>query len=978
MNDSSTPGRGRVTAHIIGVLGLVGLLGALPACDGGGAKGAVDVVSDTTPAAPALARVETTVTPDVVSAGESVSVACRALDQYDADFEASLAFEVYDANGHLASDGVTVAGDEVSFTVAGSFRVMCVHEGPPRVEDTSPVEVVVEAGGAVSIQTSLFLTDLTAGQTVSVGCTVKDANGNAASAETTVRVSPEDGATVTGRSVRFTGAGAYSVVCALADGSLVGDDPVAVTVSPGPLKVLRTVLTPDTIHPGERVAVTCPGEDAFGNPVALEKIITLPVDGLDATDASRMTLTTTRAGNYPITCVPKEIWVTPAEVPATLTVLAGDPTRLALVITPDRQVYAVGASVLVTPTLEDAWGNALTDLAESVPVEARFGGVLEETVHGGERVHLDTEGFWDLSAATGAPWNLTATRRLAADASAPSIDVTYPARGAMITTNGSTITLSGVVRDATGGLASVRVNGVPQAITTGQQELTLAIPFSARHGLNTIAIEATDVGGQTTKIAQSFLAAPGWKKIGERFARGVLVHLDKKFLDDGVRGPKLDDLVEILGRVLAGFDIASFIPSPVVSYAGYDVYLENLRYDAPILALTPADGKLRLDMTIPNLAVDVDAQGFIDVSGRVTVNKIHITMDLALSVDQSGNPRVTAGTTVVDVQGLNIDVHWSINWLINFFEDDVRDALASSFTDTLKQQVPPAFQDALAALSIEQTFQVPAFFPGMLPINIDLAAKPTAIRATLAGLDLDLGSRVSTAKRVPWSAPGSFVRGGCFGADDGEPTWASGKRIGFGLTTDLLNQILFAAWWGGALEITMGEEQFAGMDLGNVPVSDLSVVVSGHMPPVLTDCLDDQLHLQIGELQVALSLSFGGQPMNVTMVMAFEALANVSVSPEGELGLSLGAINPGDVVIDVTSVDSPLFSIETEDALVQLLREQLLGQLLTQIAGQSLAGFQLPEIDLGQVSPALSGQVISIHDIALERQRGYVTLQGSP
>lgn len=957
---------------------LAGAVALLGACDGGDAKGALDVVSDTTPQAPELARVETTVTPDVVSAGESVTVACRALDQFGADFAANLGFEVYDANGHVAGAGVVVSGDQVAFAAAGSFRVTCVYGGPPRVEDTSPVDVVVEAGAAVSIQTTLFQTNLTAGQTVGVGCTVKDANGNAASAETTVRVTPEHGVTVTGRSVRFTKTGAFDVVCALVDGTLVGDDAVAVTVKPAPLKVLRTVLTPATIHPGEQVAVTCPGEDAFGNGVALDKIITLPVDGVTATDASRLSLTSTRAGNYPITCVPKEIWVTPAEVSASLTVLPGDPTRLELVITPERAVYGVGAAVLVTPKLSDAWGNALSELAETVAVEARFAGVLRETVHGGERVHLSEEGFWDLTAATGAPYGLTATRRLAADASAPSIDVTYPQRGAMITTDGGAITLTGVVRDATGGLASVRVNGVPQALTTGQQELQLAIPFSAQHGLNTVSIEATDVGGQTTKIAQSFLAAPGWKKVGERFTRGILVHLDKLFLDDGERGPKLDDLVEIFGRVLAGFDIASFIPSPVVSYGGYDVYLRNLRYDVPRLSLTPADGKLRLVMSIPNLAVDVDAQGFIDVSGRVTASEILITMDLALSVDAGGNPRVTAGTTAVDVQGLNIDVHWSINWLINFFEDDVRDALSSSFADTLRQQVPPAFEDALSALAIEQTFEVPAFFPGMVPINIELAARPTAIRATVAGLDLDLGSRVTTAKRVPWSAPGSFVRGGCFGTDDGAPSWASGKRIGFGLTTDLLNQILFATWWGGALEITMGAEQFSGTDLSQYNVSNLSVVLSGHMPPVLTDCLDDQLTLQIGELQAALSLEFNTIPLNVTMALAFETRAEVSVSPTGELGITLGAIDPEDVVIDITSVDSPLFTIETEDALVQLLREQLLGKLLTQIAGQSLAGFQLPEIDLGQISPALSGQVISIRGVTLDRQRGYVTLQGNP
>ncbi|MND01236.1 hypothetical protein D3C83_201540 [compost metagenome] len=61
-----------------------------------------------------------------------------------------------------------------------------------------------------------------------------------------------------------------------------------------------------------------------------------------------------------------------------------------------------------------------------------------------------------------------------------------------------------------------------------------------------------------------------------------------------------------------------------------------------------------------------------------------------------------------------------------------------------------------------------------------------------------------------------------------------------------------------------------------------------------------------------------------------------------------------------------------------LLREQLLSKVLEGFAGQSLAGFPLPEFDLGGISPSLAGQVISITDIELGRERGYILLQGNP
>ena len=957
------------------LLSLAAVAFALAACDASDGKAAPDVVADTADAPPILTRVTTTVTPDTVAAGASVDVACAAFDQYDAPWATDqLAFDVVAGDGQPA-EGVTQDGARVTFPWAGVYRVRCHYAGLPRVDDLSPVAVTVTAGPAASIQTNLFLTQLTAGASASVSCTVKDAAGNAAAAETTVRVTPDLGTTIAGRTVTFTAAGAFAVVCATADGALVGDDPVTVNVAPGPLAVLRTVLSAATIHPTDPVTILCPGEDRFGNTVALDKVFTLPVDGITWLDDTRLRVTSTRSGAYTLTCSPKESWVTANLIPATLTVEPGPPVALQLDLNPDRAVYTVGARVRATGSLRDAWHNPVVDGATTVTATASLGGQVRATAPNGDKLTLDAEGDWVLAVTTGPPAGLTATRAVVVDGSAPTIEIDSPARGAMILSNGSTLTVSGTISDVSGGLAEVLVNGAAQSVTPGTREWPLALPWSVRHGLNSLVIEATDVQGNRTRVTHSFLAAPSWKPPGQRFDDGLIAHLAKPFLDDGVRSAKLDDLTTIFTRVLNGTNFASFIPSPVVTYAGYDVFLENLEYDEPVLSLTPALGALNVHLRIENVGVDVDADGFIDVSGRVSMSAIDLQMAVNVAV-VGGVTRATAGTTVVQVEGLNIDVHWSINWLINLFEDDVRDALAGAFEDNLRQQVPEALGDALAALSIQQAIALPAFLPGMQPVNLDLTARPTDVHLTVAGLDVDLGTAVTTLKRVPWAAPGSLERGGCFGVDGGAPAWDADKRLGFGLSTDVLNQLLFSVWWGGALEITMGQAQLG--DLSDYGVSDLDVTLSGRLPPVLTDCSADTLVLQLGELHVDASLKLGGMPLDVGLIAAFETTADVTSDADGNLGLAIGAIAPEDILIDIVRVESALFGPDQEDALIELVREQLLAKVLEGLGGQSLAGFPLPEIDLGLVAPSLAGQTIAIHGVQVSRQRGYVRLQGNP
>jgi hypothetical protein len=953
-----------------------GLAGLTSAC-GTDAVSASDVLGSDVQIPPELTRVETRLEPATIPAGSSTEVICTGKDQYDADFvpDADFTFDVFDANDQMPR-GITVDGTKITAQFAGVVRVRCRYLGTPPMEDTSPVALAVQSGPPASVKTTILTTTVTAGDKVNAICSVRDAENNATSGETTLLVVPDTGTTVTGgKAIRFTTAGTFEVSCALTDGSITGNT-ITITVEPGPLAVLETVLSTDTISPLEEVDVTCPGRDAFGNSVVLDKLITLPVDGLEGIDSNRLKLTSRRAGTYPVTCVPKESWVKAESVPATLVVTAGPANSLALSLSPDRNVYTLGAQPTVTVRLIDAYDNTLPS-STGATIEARLGSTLKQTLTSGQKVNLNAEGTWKLTGKFVSGRTITTERTVVVDGSAPTIEVTFPARGEMVTSPSSTIALEGEVTDIAGGLTEVKVNGVPRPVNAGTLKFDLGMMLSAQHGLNTLTIEATDVQGQSTRIVQSFILAPGYMPATNAFAKGIIAHLARNFIDDGNHTGAINDLSTLFERVVRSFELTDYIPSPVISDSGYDVYLRNISYDPPKVAIAPANGMLVLDVDINDLSIDVVAEGFIDVGGTVSASAVTVDMQLGITV-ANGRPKVTVIASVVDIRDLDIDVHWSINWIIDFFTNDIRNAIIGAIDEPLRNEIPKALGDALASFAIDETFQVPGFFPGMAPLNVRLQGKPTAINLTEAALDLDLGTQVTAAQRVNWPTSGSPLRGGCFGTDGGSPVFNANKKLTMALSTDVLNQVMHAVWRGGALELSLGASAFADVDMSEFGVTDLSVDVSARLPPMLTDCREDKLVIQLGELQIDADLKLAGMPLGVGMIVAFETGASVGLDNTGSISISLDAIPSEKILVDITRIESELFTPDQEQAILDLLRDQILIKLLEGFAGGALASFPLPDLDLGTVVPQLAGQTIGLKNIVIGRNRGYLLLEGEP
>jgi hypothetical protein len=342
----------------------------------------------------------------------------------------------------------------------------------------------------------------------------------------------------------------------------------------------------------------------------------------------------------------------------------------------------------------------------------------------------------------------------------------------------------------------------------------------------------------------------------------------------------------------------------------------------------------------------------------------------------NGQPRVTQRAPDIRIENVRFEVHWSIDWLVNLFAGQVEQALTDALRQQLGAVVPDMIRTLLRQVELNQTFTVPAFFPGMSPLNVALVATLQKATLTEGGLDVALRTRASAARRVNWATRGSIMRGGCFGTDGGPPDWDASKRLGAALSLDVLNQVLHAVWQGGALEIPMTAAALGAGNLADYGVTELDLFLSARLPPVLTDC-KGQLRLQMAELQMDVETVLGGLPMTVSLVVAVETEATLTLEG-GNLKLTLGAIPADRIVVDIVEVESALFDTNTEVELINFLREVVLVKALESIGGKTLADFPLPRIDLGTIDPSLAGVVIDFGAGTLARRRGFVTLSTNP
>ena len=580
----------------------------------------------------------------------------------------------------------------------------------------------------------------------------------------------------------------------------------------------------------------------------------------------------------------------------------------------------------------------------------------------------------------------------------PQIDVEYPPRGATLQSDSPSVTVTGTVRSKAAPIASFTLNGEQVEVA---QDGSFAHDIQASAGGNMLVFETADALEASRKRVQSFLWSNEYRKPTTPpegiLDEGLGIYIDQVALDDGANGVPIDDLASLMNLALSSFDLSQFFDAdaPIASQAGYDIYLTDLTLGATSIRLQAIDGGVHIVASLVDIVGDLDfdcttwscelAGG--DGTGGMSIDAITLRGNMNLSVNDEHRLDVTLSNVETTIDNLDLwsDNGWT-NFLISIIEPFILGGIVSDLEDELTAQVQdqlgPALAEALSDLTLNTSLDLPNLADETQPITVDLV---TDFAAT------DFHDGQSPPEPSPPQGGAIILRGGGYPAhvvtqheNLGVPLrnncGASPMGLGLpranpieiGLSDDMLNQLLYAAWAGGLLEFPL-DDVGGGDGGGGGFISDLNVVVSGMLAPTASDCgPTGEFLTTIGDIQIDASLTLVDQPIDFvaysTIVMRLEVAAN-----DGAIGLSLDGVEEVQTELSVEQ-DA---AIDVEPTLVDVLEGQLVDGLLGELGGGALGNIELPEIDLsGQLGldPGTAVLHIQINDV--QRVEGSTVVMG--
>ncbi len=525
----------------------------------------------------------------------------------------------------------------------------------------------------------------------------------------------------------------------------------------------------------------------------------------------------------------------------------------------DQDCYWTDRKLPLTIDVYDYWGNRISDPMVSVET-APPGGLISQSdghykVAGGEGDYTISA---TVGGAYHVGYNLPPfIADIRVDGTPPEIVITAPLRGEMLasgTMQDSPVLITGSITDGVCPIKSATLNGEPLSVG-GKTSLAFSKEQSSRWGLSVIRVEAEDECGNFAVAAQSYLRSPGYFSLGaspkpEMVVQALMVQLNQESIDDGNRGDN-DDLASLGQTFAQDTDLDTLLPTLLaispdnngdgvidsVSCMGYSRMKSGHKvtkdgpftYDNPeIQFIRPVDGGLKVKMTVEDLVLPVSILKTVksDIcwdtaketgKGKVLIDQVRLEGTGWMSKQEvsvpgpNGNPslvnqaRVVLSGVVVHMQhplaaaGLP---YLDINWWAPI--DSVMDQMVNSIAGKLLPQfkagyaltpLGPVVENFFNKVGLAQSFVAPA--PMNMLLNIESELDYLAFRGpeNQGSAGLGLAARVFPSARganIDVSARGPIRRNGA------RPDFSSTDyAFGLALKDDLVNQALWAVWYGG-------------------------------------------------------------------------------------------------------------------------------------------------------------------------------------
>jgi hypothetical protein len=406
----------------------------------------------------------------------------------------------------------------------------------------------------------------------------------------------------------------------------------------------------------------------------------------------------------------------------------------------------------------------------------------------------------------------------------------------------------------------VTVNGLPAALAAGRFTADLDLPV----GVTTLEVEGIDASGGVHTSGWSVLAGSFAEPEGQ-VAGALRLQIGAETF--AALGP-------LLGGMLDPAALTAQVTSlnPVLDTPEARLDLTGVSFEPATIAITPAAGELRVEVSIPSFVLGLDATVYdalpfgidLELAPELRADEVSIRTTIALRPDGAGAVDATVGPIEAELIGFDLDtgILELVDWL--FLDDqDLADTVEAQLAG-LGAQLEPSLDQALGALALDLQAE-------LLGAELSVASSVDDVVVDPLGLVLDLAMTLDVSAPTP-DVPGHLT----FPA----PPLPSSDAVAVQVSDAFMNRALFELWAGGALDMELpldGEAAailflFGGKDTGTLSLR-------AGLPPVWIG-RDGAARLQMGELALTVDTPGGEYGERVELVVAIDAAAVIEVTPE--------------------------------------------------------------------------------------------------
>jgi hypothetical protein len=617
------------------------------------------------------------------------------------------------------------------------------------------------------------------------------------------------------------------------------------------------------------------------------------------------------------------------------------------------------------------------------------------------------------------------------DSTPPQIVITSPSRAAMVQDANDVQMLTGYVKAGCSKLTQFSINGVPQEQAIGQSEYAFAVPHRSRWGLNVVSATAKDTCGNVGALTQSYLYSRQFgplateAQVDGRVQHGMRALFTQQTWDDGDPN-SMHDVATLMQAALSSSSLENRLPQKLGAFPaddgegnlptrrglfgvfsgqanGIEITRDGpLRFEAPTIEyLYATEGGWDVSFALNHLAVPYQAtvvanwglagsHRMFTTPGTLASRKVQVQAHISVSMTD-GVPSAHIGPNdikVVFAEGepdINVRLPGNLSrfvggrderlstWFLHLFP--LR--LTQTIEGRIREEMAEQMASFLGGLQLKHSLPLPAPFETTLQVHSGLdKIELHGPRGSGTG-EFGLYAQITTGRPqlvTPRNAPftmGEPQRGSIRRQSDGRMPLVVGRNQSFALAVhdDLLNQMLWALWQGGAFSHAgrtqeLSDPNASGADTNLLDAANVEVFFMGP-PVVMPGKQDGEVVIGVGDVWVHADLDtyklFGAEPPETPSQMRAGFFFSATIRAHIDIDAGNGDL----VVTPLGEPDLQLQVCEVRPAVMTESVHHWLRKVLNRTVPRMLSGtlrsFPMPQLAIGRI-PGVPNDAVWVQD----------------